>query len=183
MSGGIDSSACALFYARLGFAVHGVHITYAQPAASREKLAAETVASEIGIPISLLKMDGAIRLPDTEIPGRNAFLIIAAFLALQAPAGLMALGIHAGTPYFDCSPTFALRMQALLDGYAEGRTRLASPFITWTKLEVWEFALSAGLPTDLTYSCELGLPQPCGKCRSCKDLEELIVRTNKHPRA
>lgn len=38
------------------------------------------------------------------------------------------------------------------------------------KIEVWEYAKSKRVPINLTYSCELGLKQPCGKCPSCKDL-------------
>ncbi len=40
---------------------------------------------------------------------------------------------------------------------------------------VWSYCKRLGVPVELTYSCEMGKDQPCGKCLSCKDLEKLYA--------
>ena len=103
------------------------------------------------------------------IPGRNAFLLSAALLERPESATAIALGIHSGTDYADCSPEFVKSMQAVYDLYCDGQVVIACPFIDWTKAEVLSYAESMGVPLALTYSCENGSNPPCGRCRSCQD--------------
>jgi 7-cyano-7-deazaguanine synthase len=112
-------------------------------------------------------------IPVGEIPGRNALLVhLALATAGRDPAVLM-LGIHAGTPYRDCTPAFVDAMQASLDFHRDGTLQLAAPFVTWSKSEVYAYARDAAVPLALTYSCEAGTVPPCGACRSCRDRELL----------
>jgi len=111
-----------------------------------------------------------------DLPGRNGLLIHTVTAALSPGSGVIALGIHAGTPYPDCSDRFVIAMQALLDVYSSGTLRLDAPFVLWQKRDVWSYARELGVPLELTYSCELGLEQPCGRCESCEDVSMLNAR-------
>jgi 7-cyano-7-deazaguanine synthase len=108
-----------------------------------------------------------------EIPGRNAFLVFAAVLARGAEPGIIAIGIHEGTQYYDCTEGFLKSIQIVLDGYAAGKIKVAAPFLNWGKQIIWEFCKKVGVPVNSTYSCEKGGVHPCGKCLSCKDREAL----------
>jgi 7-cyano-7-deazaguanine synthase len=87
----------------------------------------------------------------------------------RVPPQLIALGVHDGTPYYDCGPGFLRDLQSVLDGYAGGAVRLVAPFLSWNKRQIWDFCRLADVPVGLTYSCEKGGAQPCGKCSSCRD--------------
>ncbi len=79
----------------------------------------------------------------------------------------MAIGIHAGVPYPDCSQEFLVSVDSILR-YASHPLTLHAPLRTWQKAEVIAYAKKNRLPIDLTYSCEAG-SVPCGKCQSCLD--------------
>lgn len=173
LSGGIDSTACVAFFALQGFPVSALFIDYGQAAAPRETDAASAVASHYRIPLSKIRCTGARKKGQGLIAGRNAFLISLASMELESNCGMLSLGLHSGTDYWDCSPEFANLMQTMLDGYSNGRVRLNFPFLNWTKREVWHFALTKNAPLDLTYSCELGADQPCDSCQTCGDIRKL----------
>jgi 7-cyano-7-deazaguanine synthase len=103
-----------------------------------------------------------------EIPARNLALLTTATLLTQGPR-VVALGIHAGTGYFDCSPIFLAQADRLLAECTGGAASLVAPFLHWTKQDVVTYAQSEGLDLALTYSCERGTAPPCGTCLSCKD--------------
>ena len=170
LSGGIDSSACIAFYLRQNFTVEGIHVNYGQPAAEKEWQSALAIADHYDIKLSRLEVIGARPKDAGLIVGRNAFL---AFTALSETTGkIIAMGIHAGVSYFDCGPTFVEKIQDLFNCYTDGKVCIATPFLKWSKLQIWEFCKQANVPTELTYSCERS-NQPCGHCASCKDLEAL----------
>jgi len=179
MSGGIDSTACLAFYAENVSDVHGIYVDYGQPSGHREEAAAEAIADFYRIPLHVVRCAG---LRD-DIPGltrgRNLLLLTAAFMAFPDTSGIIALGIHAGTAYADCGADFVVRSQGLFDLYTQGTILIGAPFLDWTKADIWAFCKLKDVPVHLTYSCELGLPQPCGRCRSCKDLEILRAAENK----
>ncbi len=183
LSGGLDSATCALFYSQRSFNVAAVFVDYGQLAAERERVAASRAAAYLSIPLKVIEVRGNPRPKPKEISGRNAFLVYAGLLAYPEPRGLLALGIHAGTRYYDCSPAFLDHMQRIVEGYTSGRLVLAAPFLDWSKLDIWQFARASSFPIGLTYSCELGLNQPCGKCSSCSDLEALHAWSNVHDSA
>lgn len=175
LSGGVDSAACIDFCQRQGFEVSGLHITYGQPAADCEADAATAIAQHYKIPLSIVRLVGGRTKPEGEILGRNAFLLFTALTEIKAFCSILALGIHSGTPYYDCSSNFILALQSIIDGQCDGRIRIVAPFIEWTKKEIWDYCIEHKVPIGLTYSCERGLDYPCGVCLSCRDLEELRV--------
>lgn len=171
LSGGIDSTACAAFLLAQNFRLEAVFVDYGQAAGVREELAAAAVAAHFGIPLRHVRCSGVHSKTAGLIRGRNAFLAFAAMM--ETNTSLIAMGLHAGTPYWDCSPAFVEHVQSMFDAYCDGRVRLFVPFLSWSKREIWDFCLTRGVPLSLTYSCELGLDQPCPRCSSCRDLEAL----------
>ena len=173
LSGGIDSAACLAFYLKAGFRVECFHISFSQPTFRYERTAAEQVACHFDVPLTILRWSGSVRFKAGEIVGRNAFFLLGALMEIGRNVGILAIGIHADTPYFDCSQAFLSSLQTIFDGYCDGRVRLAAPFIEWSKQQVFEFCESEGVPINLTYSCERGTDQPCGECLSCRDRKAL----------
>ena len=173
VSGGIDSAACIDFFQRQEFNVSGIHIDYGQLAAGHEAAAASAVAKHYGVSLSFCELRGAGQKSAGELIGRNAFLLFTALMELNKQPAILVLGIHSGTPYTDCSSRFVADVQPLVDAHCNGRVQVVAPFLEWSKREIWDYCLTHGIPIELTYSCELGLSQPCGACLSCRDLEIL----------
>ena len=175
LSGGIDSAALLGFYQRQQFIARAVFVDFGQPAAKQESYAAKAISKQFGVRLSIIKVNSEVAFSLGEIPGRNAFLIFAAVLASREEPRIIALGIHEGSSYYDCSERFLGSIQTLIDGYAAGRIRIAAPFLKWAKPTIWEFCKKVGVPVDSTYSCERGGVRPCGRCLSCKDREALVA--------
>ena len=177
LSGGIDSTACVHFYRDLGYRVKLLHIQYGQAASVSGLRSSRAVAQFYKLKllrVNLSRLEPAI---SGEIPGRNALLLSTGLVSMGARTGLIALGIHAGTRYFDCQSAFVGLWEQLLDGYTDGRIRLGTPFLGWTKSKIWQYCLSNDVPLSLTWSCESRSGRPCGRCLSCKDKEALIARS------
>jgi len=179
LSGGVDSSCCVAFYRRLGYDVRGVFVDYGQPVNQKEEQSAKAIADHYSISVDIIRCSGPSVDFHGEISGRNAFLVFAALLYVPQLTGLLALGIHAGTEYYDCSEHFAYAVNDILSGYRNGAAVLATPFLNWTKHEVYDFCIEHLVPIQLTWSCEVGPSSPCGRCSSCKDREHLNVCTPK----
>jgi 7-cyano-7-deazaguanine synthase len=173
LSGGIDSAACVAFYLNEGFSVHGLFVDYGQAAVRPEYRSAKAIADHFRIPLSKLQWSGLHRKGVGLIIGRNAFLLSLAMMECADRAGIIAIGVHSGTRYPDCSPAFVQKMQTVFDFYARGRLQIGAPFLHWKKADIWKFCKTSGVPLELTYSCEGGLEQPCGSCSSCRDQEAL----------
>jgi 7-cyano-7-deazaguanine synthase len=177
MSGGIDSACCVAFYRQAGHEVAGVFVDYAQPVSQQEEQSARAIAHHYTIPLHVVRCSGPGKEFKDEIAGRNAFLIFAALLQSPHRTNLIALGIHAGTRYYDCSEHFVDHINALLSGYCNGQLVLAAPFLHWSKRTVYQFCVTNEIPVHLTWSCEVGPLEPCGKCTSCEDRGHLSVCT------
>ena len=173
LSGGIDSAACLAFYLKQGFPVECLHVSFGQPGFSHERSAAKRIALHFSTPLEILRWSGSMEFQEGEITGRNAFLLMAALTEIGENTGLLATGIHAETSYYDCSEDFLSAMQIVVDGYCDGRVKLATPFAKWTKQQVFAFCKSERVPIDLTYSCERGTEKPCRECLSCLDRRAL----------
>ena len=169
LSGGIDSTACLAFYLKQGFHVECLHFSFGQPAQMRESLAVARVARHYDVSLKILCWSGSANLNEGEIVGRNAFLFMGALMEVGSGSGIIASGIHAGTFYYDCSQGFLSAMQAVVDGYCDGRVKLAAPFIKWSKQQIFAFCKTEKVPIEMTYSCERGTEQPCRECLSCRD--------------
>ena len=177
LSGGIDSACCVAFYQQAGHSVSGVFIDYGQPVCKLEERSADAIARHYAIPLHVIRDSGPSTEFHGEIAGRNAFLVFTALLRFAHLAGVLALGIHAGTRYYDCSEHFVGHINALLSGYCNGQLVLAAPFLHWSKRTVYQFCATNEIPVHLTWSCEVGPLEPCGKCTSCEDRGHLSVCT------
>jgi 7-cyano-7-deazaguanine synthase len=169
LSGGIDSAACAWFLRDHGYCVRGLFVDYGQKAAQFEKRGAEAVSHRLEIVLDSVSLTSPTQFGAGEIIGRNAFLVFAALLTTRLHTGTIALGIHSGTTYFDCSTAFAQSIDRLLAEHTDGRVRLLTPFITWNKQNIFDYYKASKLPIELTYSCESGQMPVCGRCLSCRD--------------
>jgi 7-cyano-7-deazaguanine synthase len=155
LSGGVDSFACADFYKSMGRPIELLHVTYGQAAGRPEHNAAARIAEFLGLPLSYLRLLDARSKGAGEIQGRNAFLVCTAAMEASASVRGIALGIHAGTTYPDCSPAFLECLNAL-NGLTLPSVRVLAPFLEWSKADVFGYCEERRLPIDLTYSCERG---------------------------
>ena len=178
LSGGIDSATCLAYYLGERFKVDALFVDYGQFGAPREVRAARLIARHFRVPLTILKVTGMRKKGPGLIVGRNAFLLLTAALEFGIRAGLIAIGIHSGTNYRDCSPVFVRKMQAVIDVCTGGKVQISAPFLKWGKGDVWTYAKTKKVPLALTYSCERGLAQPCGSCDSCRDVEALNAGAN-----
>jgi 7-cyano-7-deazaguanine synthase len=173
LSGGIDSAACAHFLRSRGFLVEGIFIDYGQAAACREADAVQAIASHLAIPVRRVSFSGAETYGSGELVGRNAFLLFAALFVTRGRAGILAVGLHSGSPYYDCSETFVETIGRLIAEHTDGQVSVLAPFLGWTKAEVYDYFVAANLPISATYSCENGTMPICGICASCCDRKRL----------
>lgn len=103
-----------------------------------------------------------------ELIGRNALFILVTSALGISPARI-ALGIHSGSEYYDCTKDFLDDFQKILDGYFTGVVKVEAPFIDFTKLDILEYCKKYKIPVELTYSCFRQNYPPCGICSSCLD--------------
>lgn len=173
-SGGVDSGACAHYLAGEGHEVHPLFVDYGQRAAIPEIAAASKLSCAMGLTLHSVKMSMNRSFGAGEIRGRNAFLIFSTILSsiYDEPCAI-ALGIHAGTPYYDCTPAFLCSVDRLVAEQSDGRARVIAPFLMWSKRHIFEYFTESKLPLELTYSCEAGEVPPCGVCLSCQDRKRL----------
>lgn len=143
-----------------------VWVDYGQPAASAERQASAAVASHYAAPWREVRVEGLHPPNAGEFPGRNDLLVASA--RATAAAASIAVGVHAGTGYADCSPTWADAWSALIDAQDAGRASLVAPLLELSKKQVFDLARSLAVPIELTHSCEAG-PLACGQCASCLD--------------
>ncbi len=174
LSGGVDSSACLAFLQNQSIRVSCLFINYGHSAAKQEYSAASAVANFYKVPLRQVAVSGFQQWGVGFVPGRNAFLLHTALMAATFKKGIVAIGIHSGTAYLDCSDYFLRQMQSSFDVYTNGRISISAPFLHWTKREIWEYCLQVGVPFELTYSCEAGHEHACGRCLSCVDRGLLV---------
>lgn len=168
LSGGVDSAVVLALLADRR--PRTLWVNYGQPAAKAERCASEAVSAHYGTSWAEITVGGVHAPISGEFRGRNDLLVAAAVTAGSGRS--VALGIHAGTGYTDCSPQWAAAWQGLLDAQYSGRATLVAPLIALTKAQVYALARDSGVPTHLTYSCEAG-SSPCGCCSSCADRRAL----------
>jgi 7-cyano-7-deazaguanine synthase len=150
-------------------------VDYGQRPARSEETSARAIARHYKIAFHKVSCAGPRTDFRGEIAGRNAFLILSALLFRPQSAGLISLGIHAGTPYYDCTELFAQQIGKILDTYSDGRLALGTPFLSWRKDRIWAFCKENDVPVAMTWSCEVGPARPCGKCLSCIDRKALYA--------
>jgi len=172
-SGGIDSTSVVRLLKSNGFEVRGLFVDYGQASRDMERRSIDRLREPVGISVDEIKVDSLSCHGVGELTGRNAFLIFSAALLGNCVSGGIAIGIHGGTPYYDCSPDFAERIDALVQQCSHGRLSVLAPFVHWSKDDVYSYFLSQHLPLESTYSCEAGTSPVCGRCASCLDRTRL----------
>lgn len=176
-SGGMDSTACLAYYLARGNNVRALWVDYGQPAAAAELAAVQRIAAHYGLPLIKLRVEGLQwRLRGgalLEYPGRNLTLAALALNA-QVEPGLIALGIHAGSEFADCSEGFIGKLDDLVELLSRGRVRLDCPFLHWAKVDIAQWGWQVGVPYHLTYSCERGSIPPCEECLKCQEATEIL---------
>lgn len=169
LGGGIDSTALIPFYLSRGDTIQGLHFDYGQPNGEAELRAIRAVGIHYDVPVKNIELGLPIVSVRGEYLCRNAVLLLGAASILDSTDGRLSIGIHSGTPYYDCSTSFLTDIQRLLDGYFGGTVQVEAPFLEFTKRDVFDFCLRHRVPVDLTFSCERSNNNPCGECGSCKE--------------
>ena len=172
-SGGVDSSTLLWLSVQQGLTPTALFVDYGQPAAEAEGEAVAKICSSLRTPWRRVRYKGT-RFGAGEIRGRNAFLLHTALVEFPSSSGVVALGIHAGTGYADCSPEFMEIMERSYEFHTGGAIAATAPFLHWTKQDVYHLAAKLNVPTAQTHSCEAS-NLPCGRCRSCQDRSLLVT--------
>lgn len=169
LSGGIDSSACAVAEAEAGRLIACVYVDYGQPSAEMERIASGRLSRSLSVPIRQARIRG-LRLGDMAagvgahvVPGRNAVILaVAANLAFGWGADALVVGavLDDATDYQDCRRSFLDQIEDALG------MQVLSPWIDTEKRTVAQY-LSQRLERKQTWSCYKAGPDPCGSCRGC----------------
>jgi 7-cyano-7-deazaguanine synthase len=175
LSGGLDSTACVAYYKAQRSRISTLFVDYGQRSRNHELRSASAVAAHYNVALKVLRLSKS-NTWNGYVPARNAFLLTVALMHFEEARGLISIGVHAGTSYVDCTPTFSNSMQAVFDLYTSGCIRIDAPFLDWEKRDIYGYLLRRRSPIELTYSCQLGRRQPCGACPSCRDLERLRAK-------
>jgi 7-cyano-7-deazaguanine synthase len=177
-SGGADSSCCIGYYSRdPENCLSAMFVDYGQAAVRHEETAVTLICNFYKIPLTKIHVVGNTAFGAGVIRGRNALLLTTALTFCNFESGLIALGIHSGTEFPDCSPSFVDGVRTIFDIYSDGRIGVDAPFVYWAKRDIWQFGKNIGVPFDHTYSCDLGKVPNCGTCLSCKDRERINVES------
>jgi len=171
----MDSSALVAFYAELGRSIAATFVHYGQPAAGAEWRAAQAICTHYNVPLRRLVVTPEREIAHGEVFGRNLMLIATCLLGAQRGHTAVAIGIHAGTGYADCSPGFLRAVNAVVSDMGGKRVEIRAPWVDMTKSGIADYCIKVGVPLHLTHSCERG-DVPCGACLSCRDQEALRAR-------
>jgi 7-cyano-7-deazaguanine synthase len=155
--------------------LRAIHFDYGQPSALAERRAVRTICRHYKVPLAARNLGISLACESGEYRGRNALLLMAA-AGSEPVTTSVAIGIHAGTPYYDSSAAFLRDINRLFDGYFGGTLPVEAPFVGFDKRDVCAFARKVRVPLDLTFSCERTSDTPCGECLSCRDREACLER-------
>ena len=172
-SGGVDSSTLLWLSVQQGLTPTALFVNYGQPAAEAEGSAVERICSSLRIPLRSVGYKGS-GFGAGEIRGRNALLLHMGLVEFPSNSGVVALGIHAGTDYADCSPEFMEVIEHSYEFHTGGAITATAPFLHWTKQDVYRLAKELNVPIAATHSCEAS-NLACGQCRSCQDRGLLVT--------
>ena len=173
LSGGIDSTACIHYYKTLGFEVECLFVIYGQKAKQKEIIAVKNISKYYNVKVRTVSIETELVVENGIILGRNILLLSVALMNFSKPKGIIAMGVHTGTKFPDCSKEFIEKTQMVFNSYKAGSIIVDCPFISMTKLEIFEYCKINKIPLKYTYSCEYGKQQPCGECSTCIDLMKL----------
>lgn len=175
-SGGLDSTACIAYYCHHKYLVELLWVNYGQEAAKMESRAVRRIAKFYKAPLQTVSLKGLkwrVTLDVPEYLGRNAILALLGTTSLHIENGLVAMGIHSGTDFVDCSETFQSQIEDMIELLSHGLIKVDFPFGRWRKQDIAQFCVQYSVPVELTYSCLRGTTIPCGTCASCKERRKL----------
>jgi len=175
-SGGIDSTACINYYKTLNFHIELIFFDFGQLARKKENIAVIAIANYYKVKFTKIRITNKQSFGDGLIVGRNAAFLFLALMNFEKANGVIATGIHYGTEYYDCSVKFITDIQLVITQYSAGTIKVEAPFLNFKKTDIVNYCIQEHVPLQLTYSCERGLKQPCGKCATCKDLIAIYDR-------
>jgi 7-cyano-7-deazaguanine synthase len=166
LSGGIDSAVVLGLLRGEGWPAEALFVNFGQRALAPERVASRAIAAWYEVGWEEVQVGPLCAAPFGEVPGRNdLFLAIA---SAARPTSHIAIGVHAGTDYIDCSTPHLEAWQALFDLEFGGSRRVLAPLIQFSKGAILSTASAMSLPLELTWSCEAD-GGPCGVCASCRD--------------
>ncbi|MFA5042629.1 MAG: 7-cyano-7-deazaguanine synthase QueC [Kiritimatiellia bacterium] len=137
-----------------------------------ELLAGASALTDPDLPVPALSelKHSQLDQPPTYVPNRN-MLFLALAAAFAEARGVADIFYGAQTQdrygYWDCTPEFLLRMNAVLALNRRQPVVLHAPFMAMSKSEILEIGLGLGVNYAATWSCYRGEDKPCGVCPSC----------------
>ena len=154
LSGGIDLMVVLHLLLSANRTVSPNIVDYGQAALAHERVASKEVASHYNLSIAELIVSAPAKAGAGEIRHRNGLLVFAAAMCGAPTSEAIAIGVHAGVPYADCSLRFLEnQLEKTLEFSSDQPMHLIAPLKSWSKPEIIAFAKQQALPIHLTYSC------------------------------
>lgn len=135
-------------------------------------LTGASALTDAGIPVPDFNKISADRLdqPSTYVPHRNMILLAlaAAYAEAQGVADIF-YGAQQQDRYgyWDCTPEFLDRMNAVLSLNRRQAVGLQAPFIRMSKRDIIETGHTLGVDYSHTWTCYRGKSKACGTCPAC----------------
>lgn len=120
--------------------------------------------------------------PPTYVPHRNLVLLsLAAGYAEAAGIRDVYYGAQAQdlAGYWDCTPDFVTRLNAVLALNRRDGVQVQAPFATWKKADVIRLGKRLGVDYAATWSCYRGQEIACGRCPSCVERQNAFAAVEK----
>lgn len=175
VSGGIDSTLCALLAARDEDGIDVLSVDYGQ---NRWEMSAVDYLTTLydwrGARVHVTEFPRSNDQTGTNlIPGRNAMFLSLAAAMLPTAGGRIYIGSNADdqADYPDCREEFFRAFEAMQR--IQGREiQIKRPLINMSKAMVVAEAKRRGVPIKSTVSCYIALA--CGECNACKLREKAL---------
>lgn len=134
--------------------------------------ASALTAPTIAVP-DMAQLDPNTRgTPPTYVPNRN-MVLLSMSAAYAETIGIPDIFYGAQRQdaygYWDCTPEFLDKINALLALNRSLRPRVHAPFVDMSKTQVLELGMALGVEYAHTWTCYRGDATPCGTCPSCAE--------------
>jgi len=140
------------------------------------KWGGSALTDELDVPLDRDESTMSSEIPSTYVPARNTiFLSFALGYAEVVGADTIVIGAnqldYSGYP--DCREEFLQAFENMANLATKAATadqrrfRILAPLLHLTKSEIIKLGTELGVDYSLTWSCYMGLDEPCGRCDSC----------------